>query len=583
MHIAITRLSVIAAITVASCLGVCASFAASASAQAPAPPLWQPSAEEQADLARVRSLHLGQNPAYTRLLDFSDPAQYRYFMTQLQHAGVSASRYPQLFRSIEETHQAHLARHRAGTPAADATCGNDQVCPLNTLTSFGAPTTNPLAFSVNALSSIPKTPPVAMNVIGLYDQNGKVFANPVTQMQHGTGYDVANFVSGNAPQGTTTVQAQGAWYYLPQGGGGVPGSFYAADAPGQNPDIRNTSPTNVKGNTQIKICVTRADTDCDYFYQAIGGQQVVRFPLIGSVTYPNPIQANGSGNPANAISSVTISQPTPGNGGACNPLPLNQNFNTIARVSNNVVNWSIDPAQFGVASPCFPTGTTVIFDLMLTVFDTSQKPWVIAVTSQQGQPQSNLQRIYPTVVVYGCVAEGTQITLADGSLEPIEMFRTGERIRSNSRNVALTVDNYTKGYEKPPMVDISTGNGRHLLLTEGHPVVTVAGLKLARQLAVGDVVETDAGNSKLVKVERRVFAGNVWNLDVGRPNDQVQITPTNTTFYANGILVGDGHIQGRMDRADYESPEQVLKRLDPKWRTDFLNRQADLKAPGSAQ
>jgi len=567
-------------------LALCAVLAAashSALAQT-RPSAWKPSEQEKADLSHVRGLHrVGDRMVFSRPLDFSDPLQHRHFMSQVKAAGLTPQRYPQLFRSIEETRQTHLAARRANRAVADDTsCPNDQVCPLNILTTFGAPTTNPLAFSVNALSTIPNNPAVAFNIIGLYDQNDAVFAGPTKVVQNGTGYDLANLVNGNAPGGTTAVQAQGVWYYQPQGGGGIPGSFYSAGAPGQNPTIVNTAPTNVKGNNQIKICVTRQDADCDYWYQSISGQFVVRFPLQGNVTYPNPIAVDANGHPANAVTSVTISQPSPGNGGGCVPIPINQTFLNYTTVSNNVVSWNIDPAQFGVATPCFPSNTTVIFDLMLTVYDTNQKPWIIAITSQQGQPQSNTLRIYPTLVVYGCVAEGTLVTMADDTKRPIETIGVGEKIRSNAERLPLTVDNYTKGYEKPPMVLITTANGRALMLTEGHPVVTTAGLKLARKLKVGDAVLTDEGEARLVKVERKKFEGNVWNLDVGRADDRVRLTDTNTTFYANGILVGDGQIQGRMDRAEYESAEQVLKRLDKKWHLDFRNNEADKRARRAA-
>ena len=150
-------------------------------------------------------------------------------------------------------------------------------------------------------------------------------------------------------------------------------------------------------------------------------------------------------------------------GGGCTTLPIQQSFLSFATVSNNVVSWVVNPAQFGVATPCFPSNSTVIFDLMLTVFDVNQNAWLITITSLQGAPLSNVLRIDPMVVVYGCVAEGTLVTMADDTTKPIETIRAGERVRSNPKRLPLTVDNYTKGYEKPPMYAIATANGRKLL------------------------------------------------------------------------------------------------------------------------
>ncbi|HZS42078.1 MAG TPA: Hint domain-containing protein [Polyangia bacterium] len=539
---------------------------------------WQQTAQDRQDLQYVRDLHLkSKHRSHSRTLDLSDPIQYRHFMSQIAAAGYTAARYPQLFKSIEETHQTHLAARKAGkTMVSDPpSCPQDQVCPVNTFTNFGAPVTNPMAFGVEVLTSIPGTPYIALNSIGLYDQNGTVFAGPQPMEQLNTGYDVDNALPGTAPAGTTMVQAQGVWYYQPQTGGGVPGSFYAAEGPGQDPTITNQQPYNVTGNPQIVICVTRTTPNCDYVYAASGGQFIVTFPLQGNVTYPNPIAVDGTGKPLNGIYSVTISSPTSGQGGGCTPLPINQTFANYLTVNNNVVSWNVNPATFGVASPCFPSNTTVIYDLMMTVYDTNNTPWIITVTSEQGAPQSDTLRILPTVVQYGCMAEGTLVTMADETRLPIEKVRIGDQVRSNADRMPLTVFNYTKGYEKPPMYALTTENKRTLLLTHSHPVMTNRGFVTAENLKVGDVLHTDGGHAKLVKIERKQYDGNVWNLDVGTPRDRVRVTDTNTTFYANGVLVGDRQIQGRMERADRERPENVLKGLDKKWLVDFKSAEED--------
>lgn len=513
----------------------------------------------------------GSRKSYSGRLDFADPIQYRYFMRRLTLSGVTADKFPQLYRSLAETRARHLAGGKMAS-LNDPGCPPDTICPVNILTTFGAPTTNPQNFTVSAFSSIPNNPSVVMNSIELTDQNNNLFAGPQNSTDYKGGYDVVTILNGTAPSTATQIIAQGTWYYVPQGGGGVPGYFYADTVQGQQPTIINTSPTNVKGNQQIKVCVTRQDADCDYWYAAQpGGQNVVQFPLSGNVTYPNAIKVNSSNQPLDATSSVIISQPNQQQGGGCTPLPINQTFVNYTNVSGNVVSWDVNPASFGVATPCFPSNSTVVFDLMLTVYDVNNHSQIIAITSQQGVPQSNTLRIFPMIVVYGCVAEGTLVTMADGSEKAIQTIRAGELIQSNPARVPLTVDNYTKGFEKQPMYLITTENKRELLLTEGHPVVTVGGVKAAKRLVVGDVLITNRGHSRLVKIVPKKFDGNIWNLDVGRPNDRVRLTDNNTTFYANGILVGDGQMQKRFDRADYESPAQVLKRIDKKWHIDYRN------------
>jgi hypothetical protein len=541
-------------------------------------------AQDAADLVAMRTEHTKRAPGeYSMPLDLSEALHYRYFTRQMILARVTPDKFPQAWREIENTRQRHVARAKARLAGAarkaalddPPPCPNNTICPVNILSVFGSPATNPQAFTVTAFSSIPAGPDYAMNSIALADAAGKVFAPATTVVQNGTGYDVVNNNFGVAPPPSVspTVHAQGVWYYIPQGGGGIPGSFAATTTQGDNPTIVNTSPTNVKGNNQIKICVTRNDADCDYRYEASPGGYIVKFPVIGNVTYPNPIQADANNHPAFGVSNVRISQPNQGQGGGCKPLPIGQNLVQNATVSGNVVTWTINPASFGVATPCFPSNSTVIYDLMLTVFDTNNVPWIIAVTSQQGNPVQNTVRIQPTVVVYGCLAAGTKVTMADDTKKAIETIRVGERVRSNPQRIPLTVDNYTKGYEKPPMVAIRTAAGHELMMTDGHPVITTTGVKVARDLRLGDVVITEDGHSAIVGLDRPKYAGDVWNLDVGLPSDGVMITETNTTFFANGILVGDGRMQGRLDRAHHETPAEIMKRIGEKWRVDYLSAQ----------
>lgn len=555
----------------AALVALCLTWTLSASAVPPSP--LKLTAQDQADIEYVRNLHRQlPNRPYSIRLDFADPIQFRYFMTQLRLAGLTRAKFPQLYRSLEETRQAHLAR---GRPASleEEPCPPDTVCPVNILSTFGAPIATPLDFSVTAFSSIPTNPQYTMNTIGMYDQSGKLFAGPLTQDQFNLGYDLVNTVHGIAPEHTSLVQAQGPWYYIPQGGGGVVGDFYAETAPGELPTILNQSPTNVKGNNQIKVCVVRMDSDCDYWYSSINNQFVVRFPVQGNVTYPNPIKVDANNRPANASYHVQIAQPNQGQGGGCQPLPINQKFIDYITVSNNVVSWNVNPAQFGVATPCFPSNSPVVYDLMLTVFDTNNRPWLIAITSKPGPPIANTLRIPQMSVAYGCLAAGTLVTLADGTKKPIETIAAGERVLSNQQRIPMTVDNYTKGFEKRPMYSLTTANGRTLLLTDGHPVVTTAGLKMAKHLAPGDILLTDAGPARLIKIVPQQYDGDVWNLDIGRDTDRVRLTNTNTTFYANGILVGDGRIQKRLERAEFESSAQILKRLDRKWLVDYRNHE----------
>jgi hypothetical protein len=90
-------------------------------------------------------------------------------------------------------------------------------------------------------------------------------------------------------------------------------------------------------------------------------------------------------------------------------------------------------------------------------------------------------------------------------------------------------------------------------------------------LNVGDVVMTKDGPSELVQVERQSYDGKVYNLKVGSPTESLDIGPDQTTFYANGFLVGDGQIQTKYEMAEFSKKEgNILERLPKKLHRDYL-------------
>jgi hypothetical protein len=146
------------------------------------------------------------------------------------------------------------------------------------------------------------------------------------------------------------------------------------------------------------------------------------------------------------------------------------------------------------------------------------------------------------------------------------------------------VTGYWKGPEKKFLYRITTANGKSVDMTAMHPVPVAGGrIKLAKDLEPGDMVTTDKGPAKITGITRAPAKGMVWNLDLGAPQPSRRaIDMAQHSFYANGILVGDGRAQNHFSRKDREDPAHVLARLPQSWRTDFYNAQlyaaADPKA-----
>jgi intein/homing endonuclease len=183
-------------------------------------------------------------------------------------------------------------------------------------------------------------------------------------------------------------------------------------------------------------------------------------------------------------------------------------------------------------------------------------------------------------ILDGCLAKGTRIRLADGTEREVESFSGGgkENVRSGRSPVGSgrRVLGNTRGVEPIPVVRIEDGDGRSLLLTEKHPVVTQDGVVAARDLEVGDVVLTEAGPRELVMVGRQRYDDEIFNLKLDGSEDEV--TAGETTMYANGFLVGDARLQRHLSRQAMErrterSAAEILEQLPPAWHRDFLNAQ----------
>jgi hypothetical protein len=174
-----------------------------------------------------------------------------------------------------------------------------------------------------------------------------------------------------------------------------------------------------------------------------------------------------------------------------------------------------------------------------------------------------------------CLAEGTRVTKADGTLVTVEQVKVGDKLLANGKGLALTVTSVARGGESKPMVKLSDALGGEVLVTETHPMVTAArGVVQAGELKVGDALLTRTGPAKLVGVERVPYSGEVFNFALGTPEEMAHVAPEARTLYANGYLVGDSHMQSTLEKHRSLDAREVLSRLDGAWHEDFRLHQA---------
>jgi Intein/homing endonuclease len=306
--------------------------------------------------------------------------------------------------------------------------------------------------------------------------------------------------------------------------------------------------------------------------------------------------AAGSSNPPNIIfpiqGSVNLGQapstPLTGSlyivlylasGGGCQLAATNNATGSLANlisVSNNVASWNFPPTNFPNQN-CMQTtaqGNLMNYSFQLYMLTNTG---TVGATFTSDSSQFNLPNTFPVPqmnVLIGCLPAGVRIRMADGSERAVETFTgTGETVRSPDLDApAVTATMW--GSEDHPMVAIRDALGHRLTLTEAHPVLTTRGPVMASKLKVGDVVLTESGNAALVSVERLAHQEPIpiYNLTIGT---EKQAADGRTTFYADGILVGDQQMQ--QDLATKQatpralSQMEILRALPVAWHQDYVN------------
>ncbi|OGR04109.1 MAG: hypothetical protein A2284_09220 [Deltaproteobacteria bacterium RIFOXYA12_FULL_61_11] len=146
--------------------------------------------------------------------------------------------------------------------------------------------------------------------------------------------------------------------------------------------------------------------------------------------------------------------------------------------------------------------------------------------------------------VNGCFTEGTMILVGPDSYKPVEQLTTRDTVQDKqgrTRAISRIVD----GPEKYRVVVLTTVAGQTLGVSETHPVMTRAGLKMARELTVLDsLLRTDGTYVELAGIERQVPTGHVYNFVLAGEGEEVM----DHLIVANGLVTGDLTVQHRLEQ-----------------------------------
>ena len=499
------------------------------------------------------------------IINTNDPLLVKFYDIQLALAGISLVRYPN-FSQLWVNNK--LARHAVSSLAMGDSDSAQQVHSIVSLDSTDGQT-----FSANAIGSLPVSAVNITQTLGIFDESG----SPTGTVQCKKNY----IYTANCP-----IQADGTFpaslkqtrypvniiYTFAQTVNNQ--TVYGAEivtTQSYPKLIQNDSPADLNKNNLIKICLARKENDCDYFNSFDGN---VTVPIKGSVTYFGNIDLN-NGKPINAYNSIYLVRERQGG----DPITPASNFNFFddakTRINGNVLSWDLDWLKF--KRPDFESGERVyyIFKVTLQIEGASVASFITNAPGQFDPEQRflNTNTLKPMQITYGCLGKGTPILMQDGKEKAIDDILIGEWVQSQDGR-ALRVEDVITGAEQNYLeieVRNSCGQLKTLITSLGHPFCTTTGVKLASELTLTSrllTTESDCGINRINKQHGEI---EVYNLHLSTDDPIKDLTESNSTMYAAGVLVGDSTMQYHYEEAYHHRSVNILNQLPEEWRQDYQN------------
>ncbi|WP_228860185.1 Hint domain-containing protein [Xenorhabdus sp. PB61.4] len=318
----------------------------------------------------------------------------------------------------------------------------------------------------------------------------------------------------------------------------------------------------------IIICLNRADPEpeqgfheeCDYGPMTPGkpnDQTHIQLEVIGSVTFEKPIVTNNGTPDQSMIDFTLIGINT---GGTCKLRDISQDkFLQHVTIEGNgrTLKWdfSKDKGYADFGNICWANNSEYALIIMGKIMtadenDSDNKiPIEFTFSSAPNvEPSVNKLEYNPIVIQYGCIIEGTEIDMADGSKRKVEDLRRGDILLSKDGKI-LRIKSRIVGFDNN-FIDLQykhENDEQIVTLTPTHPVLSQRGIIRAEDLKAGDTVYTRNGEVTLDSVNKKnIGSQNVYNFILENTSDKDALLPNDALLYAGGVLVGDNILQGKL-------------------------------------
>lgn len=371
-------------------------------------------------------------------------------------------------------------------------------------------------------------------------------------------------------------------------------------APSGKSKYSHKHPSDNNNDNVAKLCLNRSHDDCDYaINQAVDEPNESTFVMIpwkGKLTIPHRVKKIFGPNDDTSISKHTEIRVNRKVTGGSNPLvsPAGATF-------KDYINFTVDEANketilsWDILQPKGRFGQATLFDRYERVDwwwhiamnvnpyfnndrDGDGVTMLFSATSftKTSFPDPGDEDFYdqiPLMFAFSCLAKGSMVEMANGKQKAIENIKVGEIVRANGTN--MRVSDVSIGIETIPMVRVKDNLGHSVLLTESHPIETLArGIVWANELEPGNWIYSSSGNTRVTSLSMEKYNDNVYNLKLEPLYGNTENLSNNSyAFYANGILVGDLSMQSSYEFKNVldTTEDDVLGRLPKEWHQDYFN------------
>ena len=243
-------------------------------------------------------------------------------------------------------------------------------------------------------------------------------------------------------------------------------------------------------------------------------------------------------------------------------------------ITGNVLTWNLSPAHFDTVDGCLEKNQNAIYTFTVSVTIRGLPVFVSITNAPDTEPSPYFLKIPDLKVVWSCLPSGTQILMADGSSKSIEFIEDNDEVVADASGRTVKVHSVMRGKDEM-LYQVQTRNGYTLRATKGHTLMVQRGQEFlplaAKDLKNGDLVQTSTGLSPISEISTEPYDGYVWNLVIDPAGKMDSEKTAQSTYFADGILVGDSYMQFKYGRDEKQGSTAHLTKVPEKWQVDYQN------------